>query len=47
MENIETIKESEFLEFYNSKTYSANCFNEDGSFKNNKYHKVTLLLNLL
>ena len=35
MENIETIKESEFLEFYNSRTFSANCFNEDGSLNKN------------
>ncbi len=35
MENIETIKESEFLEFYNSRTYSANCFNDDGSLNKN------------
>ena len=33
MENIETI--NEFLEFYNSRTYSANCFNEDGSLNKN------------
>lgn len=35
MENIETIKECEFLDFYNSRTYSANCFNEDGSLNKN------------
>lgn len=35
MENIETIKESEFLEFYNSRTYTANCFNKDGSLNKN------------
>ena len=35
MENIETIKENEFLEFYNSRTYTANCFNDDGSLNKN------------
>ena len=35
MENIETIKEYEFLEFYNSRTLNANCFNPDGSLNNN------------
>ena len=35
MENIETIKEYEFLEFYNSRTFDANCFNEDGSLNKN------------
>ena len=35
MENIETIKESEFLDFYNSRTYTANCFNDDGSLNKN------------
>ena len=35
MENIETIKECEFLEFYNSRTYTANCFNDDGSLNKN------------
>ena len=35
MESIETIKENEFLEFYNSRTYNANCFNEDGSLNKN------------
>lgn len=35
MENIETIKECEFLDFYNSRTYTANCFNEDGSLNKN------------
>ena len=35
MENIETIKECEFLNFYNSRTYTANCFNEDGSLNKN------------
>ena len=35
MENIETIKESEFLDFYNSRTYNANCFNDDGSLNKN------------
>ena len=37
MENIETIKECEFLEYYNSRTFNANCFNEDGSL-NKKYN---------
>ena len=36
MENIETIKECEFLEYYNSRTFNANCFNEDGSL--NKHY---------
>ena len=35
MENIKAIKECEFLNFYNSRTYSANCFNEDGSLNKN------------
>ena len=35
MENIETIKECDFLKFYNSRTYTANCFNEDGSLNKN------------
>ena len=35
MESVETIKENEFLEFYNSRTYNANYFNEDGSLNKN------------
>ena len=35
MENIETIKECEFLEFYNSRSFSANWFNPDGSLNKN------------
>lgn len=35
MEDIETIKECEFLNFYNSRTYTANCFNEDSSLNKN------------
>lgn len=35
MENIETIKECEFLKFYNDRTYTANCFNDDGSLNKN------------
>ena len=35
MKNIETIKEYEFLEFYNSRTFNANCFNDDGSLNKN------------
>ena len=35
MENIETIKECEFLEFYNSRSFGANCFNPDGSLNKN------------
>ena len=35
MENIETIKETDFLDFYNSRTFSANCFNQDGSLNKN------------
>ena len=42
MENIETIEESKYLEFYNSRSYEANCFNEDGSLnKNYNYFKST------
>ena len=42
MENIETIEESKFLEFYTSRSYEANCFNEDGSLnKNYNYFKST------
>ena len=36
MENIETVKECEFLEYYNSRTFNANCFNQDGSL--NKHY---------
>lgn len=35
MENIQYIKECEFLDFYNSRTYTSNCFNEDGSLNKN------------
>ena len=35
MENIEIIKECEFLDFYNCRTYTANCFNKDGSLNKN------------
>lgn len=35
MESIETIKEGDFLDFYNSRSYSANCFNSDGSLNKN------------
>lgn len=35
MENRDVIKESEFLEFYNSRSYNANCFNSDGSLNKN------------
>ena len=35
MKNIEYIKESEFLEYYNSRCYNANCFNDDGSLNKN------------
>ena len=35
MESIETIKEGEFLDFYNGRYYSANCFNSDGSLNKN------------
>ena len=35
MKSIETINESDFLEFYNSRTYNANCFNDDGSLNKN------------
>ena len=31
----EIIKESEFLDFYNSRTYNANCFNADGTLNKN------------
>lgn len=38
MEKIKTIKECEFLNFYNDRTYSDNCFNDDRSLNviNNK-----------
>ncbi len=37
-----TIKESEFLDFYNSRSFNANCFNSDGSLnKNYNSKKVT------
>lgn len=35
MENIETISECEFLDFYNSRAYTAHCFNDDGSLNKN------------
>lgn len=35
MESIETINENDFLNFYNSRTYNANCFNDDGSLNKN------------
>ena len=35
MENIETIKECDFLNFYNNRLYNANCFNTDGSLNEN------------
>ena len=35
MKSKEFIKESEFLEFYNSRCYDANCFNDDGSLNKN------------
>lgn len=35
MKNIDYIKESEFLNFYNERSYDANCFNEDGSLNKN------------
>ena len=35
MESIETINECEFLDFFNSRTFNANCFNEDGSLNKN------------
>ena len=35
MEKIETINEYEFLEFYNSRSFNANCFNNDGSLNKN------------
>lgn len=35
MKSVETINENDFLEFYNSRTYTANCFNEDGSLNKN------------
>ena len=35
MENKKIIKEDEFIEFYNSRRYEANCFNEDGSLNKN------------
>lgn len=42
MKSIETINENDFLEFYNSRTYNANCFNDDGSLnKNYNSFKIT------
>ncbi len=42
MESITTINEYEFIDFYNQKSYSANCFNQDGSLnKNYNSSKVT------
>lgn len=42
MNNITTIKEKDFLDFYNERLYSANCFNEDGSLnKHYNSQKVT------
>ena len=35
MENIKIVKEYEFIEFYNSRRFEANCFNEDGSLNKN------------
>ena len=35
MKNIETINEYEFLEFYNERSFDANCFNDDGSLNKN------------
>ena len=35
MESIETINENDFIDFYNSRTYNANCFNDDGSLNKN------------
>lgn len=35
MEKIENIKECEFLNFYNDRTYIANCFNDNGSLNKN------------
>ena len=46
MKSVETIKEKDFLEFYNSRTYNANCFNDDGSLnKNYNSFKEKHLLN--
>lgn len=45
MENKKIIKENEFIEFYNSRRYEANCFNEDGSLnKNYNFFKSTGLI---
>ena len=45
MKNIETIEESKFLEFYNSRSYEANCFNENSSLnKNYNSFKLTSLI---
>ena len=35
MKNKKVIKESDFIEFYNSRRYEANCFNQDGSLNKN------------
>lgn len=45
MENKKIIKENECIEFYNSRRYEANCFNEDGSLnKNYNFFKSTGLI---
>ena len=42
MKNRDVINESEFLEFYNSRSYNANYFNSDGSLnKNYNFYKKT------
>ena len=35
MKNNNVINESDFLEFYNSRTFDANCFNNDGTLNKN------------
>ena len=35
MKSVEITNENDFLEFYNSRTYNANCFNDDGSLNKN------------
>lgn len=45
MESITTINENEFINFYNQRSYSASCFNEDGTLnKNYNSSKVTGVL---
>ena len=45
-----SVNEKNFLDFYNDRTFNANCFNADGSnvtfsyidHKDNKYNEITI-----